>query len=169
VDGDNGAMTSTEPGPVPSAVEPRSVSALILGLLFWIVLPVVALLMVITSVATYRDKIDAQPTGTKGTYVATNRSCDGNVCQVIGTFTSDDHTLVKLYVIGDYRWEKGHTYPAVINPESQLIALPALWSPISTIFAGVGGVAGVLIWLGLLITRRPTSSMPKVEPRVTSA
>jgi hypothetical protein len=73
------------------------------GLLFWVVLPVVAVIVVISASTTFAERVNAQPQGTAGTYVAEIRSCQGNVCQIAGTFTSNSGYIVVHSVLGDYR------------------------------------------------------------------
>jgi hypothetical protein len=126
------------------------VRARVAGLLFWIVLPVLAIVAVVSASLTFAHRIDRQPVGTAGTFVATLRSCDGNVCQIAGTFTSDDQTLVVRGVLGDYRWKIGERHRVVLNPSSEVIALPASWSPVATVVGGSAAALFLIGWLALV-------------------
>ena len=136
------------------------------GLLFWLVLPVVAVIVVISASMTFAQRVDARPQGAKGTYVAQIRSCEGNVCQVAGTFTSDDGFYVVRSVLGDYRWKVGQKHRVVLNPQSEIIALPAQWNPVATVVGGAGGLVFLVLWSGFLIAavrsrrRAPAAESP---------
>jgi hypothetical protein len=124
----------------------------LVGLIFWVVLPVVALVAVIAASVTFSHRVNEQPQGTKGTYVAQIRSCQGNVCQVAGTFTSDDDLYTVRSVLGDYRWKVGEKHRVVLNPQSEIIALPAQWNPVATVVGGAGGLIFLVVWGGFVVS-----------------
>lgn len=149
-------MTTAGPRATP-ALDPASHDARsrVAGLLFWVVLPAVALAVVVAASTTFAHRLNARPSGVRGTYVADLRSCNGNVCQVAGTFTSDDGSLVVRNVLGDYRLRTGQSRAVVLNPQAEIIALPATWNPTATVAGLTGGVVflGVWVWFGLQARR----------------
>lgn len=136
-------MTHHEAVLDPVAHDARSRLA---GLLFWFALPILAGIALAGSVNTFVDRFSAQPVGTKGNYAAQLRSCQGNVCQIAGTFTSDDGRSVVRSVLGDYRWKVGEVHRVVLNPNAEIIALPARWNPVATVVGGVAAAVFLGIW-----------------------
>lgn len=133
------------------------------GLLFWIVLPILAVVAVVVASVDFSHRINAQPLGTTGTYVAQIRSCQGNVCQIAGTFTSDDNHLVVRNVLGDYRWKVGEKHPVVLNTQSEIISPAARWNPVATVVGGAAAVIYLSVWAwfaGSAIRRRRGNQSP---------
>jgi hypothetical protein len=123
-----------------------SVTTRLLALMFWFALPAIAIVTIISAVGTFAHRINAQPRGIEGTYVASLRSCQGNVCQIAGTFTSDDKFYVVRNVLGDYRWKVGESHRVVLNPYSEIIALPAQWNPVATVVGASGSFLFLVVW-----------------------
>lgn len=149
------------PAPVPESPDPDT-RARVAGLAFWVVLPLLALAVVIAASATFATRVNAQPVGVRGTFVADLRSCTGNVCQVAGTFTSDDGRLVVRNVLGDYRLRTGQRRSVVLNPQAEIISLPARWNPTATVAGLVGGlvVLGGWAWFAVGAARARRRGIP---------
>lgn len=128
------------------------------GIAFWVVLPVIAVVMVIRAMHDYNHQAHRRPAGLTGTFVVTNRSCFGNVCQSAGTFTSDDGTFREANLLGDYRWNVGERHHTAYKPDTGIIALPATWNPTATVLGASGGLLFLALWayflLAWLVRRR---------------
>lgn len=123
----------------------------LLALMFWFALPAIAVVTIISAVGTFAHRINAQPSGIEGTYVATLPSCYAGVCQIAGTFTSDDKFYVVRNVLGDSRWKVGEEHRVVLNPYSEIIALPAQWNPVATVVGATGSALFLLVWAWFVI------------------
>jgi hypothetical protein len=80
------------------------------GVLFWFVLPALALLMVVLSVNQLRINGPLRQPGVPGAFTVEGRGCFHGVCAMQGRFTSDDLTLVGEHLQGDQRWLVGQVY-----------------------------------------------------------
>lgn len=124
----------------------RDGAARVVGVLFWIVVPVLCVLVLLVTGSNFAHNINRQPTGIRGTFTVTDRTCFGNVCQNAGTFRSDDGRTRQDNLLGDYRWKIGETHRAVLGRESGVIALPSRWIPSATVYAALGAVVLLGFW-----------------------
>lgn len=138
---------------------------LVVGLAFWIVLPVVCLVTLAVGIDHVARHIHNVPAGTKGTFLVTSHSCQQQLCITAGTFTSANGLVVEPNLLGDYRWELGKKYGVVYNSNAaEIISLPASWDPSSTVVGLAGGVAFLGLWgwclSRVLIRRRTVPASP---------
>lgn len=137
------------------------------GLAFWVVLPLIALTAVGHGVQDYRTHAHRRPPGISGTFLVTNRSCFGNVCQSAGTFTSDDRTLREPNLLGDYRWNVGERHRAAYKPDTGIISLAARFDPTPDVLGTAGGLLYLMLWGYFLLNwarnlrRRPRPAEPR--------
>jgi hypothetical protein len=121
----------------------------IAGWLFWVVFPVVCLAALALAVSGIVQHVNNQPTGIRGTYIA-SRSCARGICLVGGTFTSDDGTVTVTSLLGDPRWVNGSTHRVVYDGTSAEVIGLNQWDPTPSVLAGLGaltylGVAGYFL------------------------
>jgi hypothetical protein len=123
------------------------VAPLVVGLAFWLVLPIACLVSLGVGIDHVARHIHHVPTGTKGSFLVTSHSCERQLCITAGTFTSTDGRIVEPNLLGDYRWELGKKYGVVYNSNAaEIISLPASWDPSSTVVGLAGGVAFLGLW-----------------------
>lgn len=122
------------------------------GLAFWVVLPLIAVVTVVQAVQDYSAHVNRRPPGTSGTFLVTNRTCFGNVCQTAGTFVSDDGTLTEPNLLGDYRWKVGGRYRTAYQAGTGIIALAARWDPTGDVLGIAGGSVFLGMWAFFLLT-----------------
>ncbi|HEX8081866.1 MAG TPA: hypothetical protein VF557_16765 [Jatrophihabitans sp.] len=119
----------------------------IAGWLFWVVFPALclaALALVAFNIATH---IGDRPTGIRGSFVVSPRTCAQGICSFGGLFTSDDGTIKNLPLLGDPRWHSETVHQVVHDPSSvEVTALPGHWDPTPSVIAGLGAVT----YLGLV-------------------
>ncbi len=128
------------------------VRAHVVGLVYWIVLPLLAIAVLVGGSWTTAHRIHAEPVGVKGTYTVTDRSCFGDVCQNSGSFVATNGTLKFGTVLGDPRWKVGQVHTVVLDPQSEVIALPAKWDPVATLSGCVGALIFLGVWTYFLVS-----------------
>jgi hypothetical protein len=157
------------PGAVTAAISPRrvthraeAVAPTILGVAFWVVLPVLCVITLGVGVDHLARHVNNVPSGTRGSYLVTSRSCDQQLCITAGTFSSTDGRIVEPNLLGDYRWQLGQKYGVVYNVNAaEVIRLPAHWDPSATVIgmAGAAGFLGLWVWC-LRAVRRARRTPP---------
>jgi hypothetical protein len=120
---------------------------LVVGLLFWILIPLACLATLTVGGVNLAVKIDRVPAGTLGSYQVTSHSCHQELCITGGTFTSADGDVVETNLFGPYAWQAGTTHKAIYNDDAaDVIPLPGKWDPTATILGMTGALAFVAIW-----------------------
>ena len=100
----------------------------IAGWLFWVVFPLLCIVAIQTSVSNVADHLGNKPTGIRGSFVVQPRSCSQGFCSFGGLFTSDDHTIKNLPLLGDPRWHTADVLRVTYDPRSvEVTALPGHW------------------------------------------
>jgi hypothetical protein len=111
----------------------------IAGWLFWVIFPLLCLTSIIFAIVGIAGHLGSHPTGIKGTYSVTGRTCSHGVCSIGGTFTSDEGAVTQSQLLGDPRWHVGEDHRVVYEGKSvEVIALPAHWDPTTASIAGIG-------------------------------
>ena len=119
----------------------------VIALAFWIVLPVLCVLMLVLGTQLLSKHLNNVPPGILGTYKVTSHSCSGEVCVTGGTFTSADGRLTERNLLGVYSWQDGEVHKALYDSKSvDVIPLPSHWDPTSTIVGMVGALGFVVLW-----------------------
>ena len=96
-------------GSVTSASAARLANRAI-ALAFWVVLPVLCVMMLVLGTHNLSKHLNNVPAGTMGTYRVTSHSCSGDVCVTGGTFASADGRLVAKNLLGVYSWQDGEVH-----------------------------------------------------------
>jgi hypothetical protein len=122
------------------------------GLAFWMVLPLIAVTTVGHAMTDYAHNVNRRPPGLSGTFIVTNRSCFGNVCQTAGTFVSDDRTLREPNLLGYFSWRVGERHHTAYQPDTGIIALPARWDPTADLLGAVGALLFLILWAVFLVS-----------------
>jgi hypothetical protein len=154
---DAAARQASDPSSRATVREPmldpvtHDVRSRLVGVLFWIVLPVLAGYFLLHAIDGYHANAHRKPSGLTGTFLVTNRSCFGNVCQTAGTFVSDDGTFRENNVLGDYRWRVGERHHIVYKRDSPTLSLAPRWNPTATVVGATGGVILLALWATFLI------------------
>lgn len=148
---------------VTSAAPVRGAGRLpaIAAVLFWVVMPILCLLMLWRGADQLATRIHHAPPGLRGDFVVTTHNCQQKLCITGGTFTSDDRKLVARDLLGDYSWKLETTHRVVYNVDAaDVIPLPAQWDPTGAVL----GIAGATLLLGLwgwflrsVLRQRPTT------------
>jgi hypothetical protein len=119
----------------------------VVAALFWIVLPVLCVLMLWHGSSQLATRIHHVPSGTRGDFVVTTHNCQQKLCITGGTFTSDDKLLVAKDLLGVYRWRMGTKHRVVYNLDAaDVIPLPAQWDPTSAVLGITGGAVLLGLW-----------------------
>ena len=119
----------------------------IAGWLFWVVFPALCLAAIAMAVFNITVHVGDRPTGIRGSFVVSPRSCVQGICSFGGLFTSDDGTITNLPLLGDPRWHSEDVHHVVFDPSSvEVTALPGHWDPTPSVIAALGGVT----YLGLV-------------------
>jgi len=117
------------------------------GWLFWVVFPALCLAAIAMAVFNIAVHIGDRPTGIRGSFVVSPRSCVQGICSFGGLFTSDDGAIKNLPLLGDPRWHSEDVHHVVYDPGSvEVTALPGHWDPTPSVIAALGGVT----YLGLV-------------------
>ena len=117
------------------------------GWLFWVVFPALCLAGLALAVSTIAGHIGDHPTGIRGSFVVSPRSCVQGICSFGGTFTSDDGSIKNLPLLGDPRWHSRDVHQVMFDPKSvEVTALPGHWDPTPSVIAALGSVT----YLGLV-------------------
>ncbi|MDQ1745372.1 MAG: hypothetical protein QOE23_3711 [Pseudonocardiales bacterium] len=117
------------------------------GWLFWVVFPALCLAALALAVLNIAGHIGDHPTGIRGTFIVSPRSCVQGICSFGGTFTSDDGTIKNLPLLGDPRWHSQDVHQVMFDPNSvEVTALPGHWDPTPSVIAALGSVT----YLGLV-------------------
>jgi len=115
--------------------------------LFWVVLPILCLLMLYQGANQLATRIHHPPPGLRGNFVVTTHNCQQKLCITGGTFTSDKKNLVAQDLLGDGRWKLGTTHRVVYNLDAaDVIPLPAQWDPTSAVLGIVGAAVLLGVW-----------------------
>ena len=137
-------MTAAVTSAAPVRGAPRLPA--VLAALFWVVLPVLCLLMLWQGSHQLATRIHHAPPGTRGDFVVTTHNCQQKLCITGGTFTSDDKKLVAKDLLGVYRWPLGTKHRVVYNIDAaDVIPLPAQWDSTSAVL----GITGATVLLGI--------------------
>jgi hypothetical protein len=121
------------------------------GWLFWVVFPLLCIAAIQTSVSNVADHLGKKPTGIRGTFVVQPRSCSQGFCSFGGLFTSDDHTIRNLPLLGDPRWHTADVHRVTYDPRSvEVAALPGHWDPTPSVMAAFGALT-YLVLLGYFV------------------
>ena len=117
------------------------------GWLFWVVFPVLCLAAIALAVFNIVGHIGDRPTGIRGSFVVSPRTCVQGICSFGGLFTSDDGSIKNLPLLGDPRWHSQDVHHVVYDPGSvEVTALPGHWDPTPSVIAALGAVT----YLGLV-------------------
>jgi|GEM_PF-5298280 len=129
------------------------------GWLFWVVFPLLSLAAVALAVHNVTDHLGDRPTGIRGTFVVSPRSCGQGICSFGGLFSSDDGSIKDLPLLGDPRWHSRDVHHVVYDPRSvEVTALPGHWDATPSVLAALGGLG----YLGLVgsVARRGRRQHP---------
>ena len=119
----------------------------IAGWLFWVVFPLLCIGAIHASVTKVAHHLGTKPVGIRGTFVVEPRSCSQGFCSFGGLFTSDDHTIKNLPLLGDPRWHTAEAHRVTYDPRSvEVTPLPGYWNPTPCILA----IVGALTYLGMI-------------------
>jgi hypothetical protein len=130
------------------------------GWLFWVVFPLLCIAAIQTSVSNVADHLGKKPTGIRGTFVVQPRSCSQGFCSFGGLFTSDDHTIRNLPLLGDPRWHTADVHRVTYDPRSvEVTALPGHWDPTPSVMATFGALT-YLVLLGYFVREQRRSGRP---------
>lgn len=117
------------------------------GWLFWVVFPVLCLAALALAVANIAGHVGDHPTGIRGTFIVSPRSCSQGICSFGGVFTADDGSIKNLPLLGDPRWHSQDIHRVTFDPNSvEVTALPGHWDPTPSVIAALGSVT----YLGLV-------------------
>jgi hypothetical protein len=117
------------------------------GWLFWVVFPLLCLAGLGLAVSGIAGHVGDHPTGIRGSFVVSPRSCGQGICSFGGLFTSDDGTIKNLPLLGDPRWHSQDVHRVTFDPNSvEVSALPGHWDPTPSVIAALGSVT----YLGLV-------------------
>jgi len=118
----------------------------IAGWLFWVVFPLLCVGAVYTSANNVAHHLGKKPTGIRGTFVVQPRSCSQGFCSFGGLFTSDDHTIRNLPLLGDPRWHTADVHRVIFDPKSvEVSALPGRWDPTASVVAALGALTYLVV------------------------
>jgi hypothetical protein len=117
------------------------------GWLFWVVFPALCLAAIAMAVLNIVGHVGDRPTGIRGSFVVSPRTCAQGICSFGGLFTSDDGSIKNLPLLGDPRWHSQDVHHVAYDPGSvEVTALPGHWDPTPSVIAALGGVT----YLGLV-------------------
>jgi hypothetical protein len=117
------------------------------GWLFWVVFPALCLAAIAMAVFNIVAHVGDRPTGIRGSFVVSPRTCGQGICSFGGLFTSDDGSIKNLPLLGDPRWHSRDVHHVAYDPGSvEVTALPGHWDPTPSVIAALGGVT----YLGLV-------------------
>ena len=123
---------------------------LVVGVAFWLALPIACLAALGVGSARLAGHIDAGPDGVAGTYAVSAHTCQRQLCVTIGTFTSDNGQMTVTGLLGDYRWRPGIDYRVAYSSNAaDVVSLPGDWDPTSTVL-GLGAAVMCLAGWGLI-------------------
>jgi hypothetical protein len=135
------------------------------GWLFWVIFPLLCVGAIYTSVNNVAHHIGKKPAGIRGSFVVQPRSCSQGFCSFGGLFTSDDHTIRNLPLLGDPRWHTDEVHKVTYDPKSvEVNALPGHWDPTASVVATLGALT-YLIVLGQLARSERRLPWRQSEPR----
>jgi hypothetical protein len=118
-----------------------------IALAFWLILPVLCVLMLVFGTEKLSTHLNNVPPGTLGIYKVTSHSCSGEVCVTGGTFMSADGKLVEKNLLGVYSWQDGEVQKAIYDSTSvDVIPLPTHWDPTATVVGMAGALGFVVLW-----------------------
>ncbi|HTZ42438.1 MAG TPA: hypothetical protein VMB79_01115 [Jatrophihabitans sp.] len=135
------------------------------GWLFWVIFPLLCLATIYTAGNNVAHHLGKKPAGIRGTFVVQPRSCSQGFCSFGGLFTSDDHTIRNLPLLGDPRWHTADVHRVTYDPKSvEVTALPGHWDPTASVVATFGALT-YLGAIGYLLRERrragPASPAPE--------
>jgi len=139
----------------------------IAGWLFWVVFPLLCVGAVYTSVNNVVHHLGKKPTGIRGTFVVQPRSCSQGFCSFGGLFTSDDHAIRNLPLLGDPRWHTADVHRVTYDPKSvEVTALPGHWDPTASVVAALGALTYLVVIgdLGRRQRREPNRPRRVAQP-----
>jgi len=122
----------------------------LVALAFWVLLPIVCLLILGNGVDKLIRHVDNVPAGIPGVMTVTVHNCR-DACIAGGTFASSDGKNVIHYLPGLYSWQIGERHRAVYDPSNgDVIPLPAKWDATSTAVGMSGSIIFLALWGRLL-------------------
>lgn len=128
------------------------------GWLFWVVFPLLCIATIHASVSNAVHHLGNKPVGIRGTFVVQPRSCSQGFCSFGGLFTSDDHTIRNLPLLGDPRWHTTEVHRVTYDPKSvEVTALPGHWDPTPSVMATFGALT-YLVVIGYFVRERQRRS-----------
>lgn len=155
------------PAPRAAGARPPGPSgwARLLGLLFWVVLPLLAAFGLWLGLSTFATHVDNRPPGIPGTYVVVDRSCSGGLCNGSGTFTATDGSFTGVGLWGPTQWAQGTKHSVVYDPSTPdlIVPLPSRWNPTAAITALTGATGLLVLWGWFAFGARRTST-PAPQP-----
>ena len=124
----------------------------------WVVFPLLCLATIHASVSNTVHHLGNKPVGIRGTFVVQPRSCSQGFCSFGGLFTSDDHTIKNLPLLGDPRWHTTEVHRVTYDPKSvEVTALPGHWDPTPSVMATFGALT-YLVVIGYFVRERQRRS-----------
>ncbi len=128
------------------------------GWLFWVIFPLLCIATIHASVSNAVHHLGNKPVGVRGTFVVQPRSCSQGFCSFGGLFTSDDHTIRNLPLLGDPRWHTAEVHRVTYDPRSvEVTALPGHWDPTPSVMAAFGALT-YLVVIGYFLRERQRRS-----------
>ncbi len=136
---------------------------------FWIVLPLLSVLALGMGADRLAVRINHIPSGIRGNFTVDIHNCQDQLCVTSGTFISDSGTIVVPQLLGNYHWQLNEVYRVVYDGSSaDVIGLPAVWDPTSTLVGMAGALVFLLVWawfLGhALLARRDSGRQVPADP-----
>lgn len=134
----------------------------IAGWLFWVVFPLLCVGAIYTSAENFAHHVGKKPVGVRGTFVVEPRSCSHGFCSFGGLFTSEDHKIRNLPLIGDPRWQAGEVHQVVYDPTKvEVGALPGHWDPTASAVAALGALTYLVVVGYFYRAERPYRARPQ--------
>jgi hypothetical protein len=140
--------TAGQPADAPGELVPMSFPGArrVAGWLFWVVFPALCLAAIAMAVFNIVGHIGDRPTGIRGSFVVSPRTCGQGICSFGGLFSSDDGSITNLPLLGDPRWHSQDVHHVVYDPGSvEVTALPGHWDPTPSAIAALGGVTYLVL------------------------
>ncbi len=121
-----------------------------IALAFWIVIPVLALLVLGAGTDKLVRHINSAPAGIPGVMTVTFHTCR-DACIAGGTFVSSDGRYTQHNLQGLWSWQTGQRHRAVYDTSTgDVIPLPGHWDATSTVVGMAGALGFLALWGGCL-------------------